>query len=109
MGNTGAYLTYGILVLVLMPIVFSYIGQTFGETVDNQEAFNNQAPFNTGSFTATLGAYLQELEDVPIVGGVFGFLSNMFVGFSIVPAWVSLVIITLPTILIVRGVASTSG
>ena len=103
MGNTGAYLTYGILAIVILPIVFVYIGATFGETIDNTEAID------AGGTVGGFGAWLQGLSDIPFVGGVFAFLANMFIGFSLVPAWVSLAAVTIPTILIIRGTASATG
>lgn len=103
MGNTGAYITYGVIVLVIVPILFSAIGQTFGSTVDGQ------APIETGGFLQAYGLWLQSLSDLPFVGGAFLFFGNMFIGFAIIPAWLSLIAITIPTILIIRGTVSATG
>lgn len=101
--GSGSYITYGVIVLVIVPILFAAIGQTFGVSVDGTTTVDG------GSFLTGLALFVQGLQEVPFIGGVFAFLSNMFIGFALVPAWISIIAVTIPTILIIRGVASTSA
>jgi hypothetical protein len=86
MGNSGAYITYGILMLIMIPIVMGYIGASFGEDISTTSQSGLNAP-----------------------GASLGFIGDIIDGYSLFPIWLNVMLFLLPAALITRGVLSTSA
>jgi uncharacterized membrane protein YhdT len=105
MGSTGAYLVFGILTLIMVPIVMAGIGNAFGQTID----VTNPESSRDNTLLSKLATYSNSLSNIYLIGGFFGFLSSMFNGYNLFPLWINVILFTVPVILIIRGAASTSG
>lgn len=105
MGNTGAYITFGILMVIFIPLIMGFVGSAFSDTIDSQSSFGDEGY----TFLHSVADWMFNLSDIPIIGGFFSFVGNIFLGYDIFPVWVNIIIITIPALLITRGVASTSG
>lgn len=117
-------LMWGVLMLVMIPVIMGFIGSTFDETIttgtgDIQDGgffgglisfFQSiadydysQLEFSFGFGTVTFIANILEF----LLGGFAGLVVNVFVGYSIFPWWFNVVIIGIPAILVIRSVIST--
>lgn len=105
MGNSGGYIVFGVLMLVMIPLIMSAIGNTFEQSINEKASIEG----DTDSFLLSFGLWLQSKSDVIIFGGFFEFLGFMFLGYSIFAWWINVILITIPIILIARGVASATA
>ena len=104
-------LMWGLLMLILIPVLMGFIGNTFGETI-----VKDQTPTgimgSIASFTQTLANV--DYASVPFIGGVldvviggwFSLLTNIFLGYSMFPFWFNVIIIGIPAVLVIRSVIS---
>lgn len=104
MGDSGAYIVYGTILLVIIPVVMAQIGSTFGTDFTKSDFENEDVPT-----LVKIAAGFSNLSDLPIIGGLFEGVANAFLGYSLLPWWINLFITTIPIVLIVRGLGSTSA
>ena len=107
---SGTYIYMGLSMLIVIPVLMGFIGNTFEETITQQEEQTITNPLQD----------LQAEQDVGFFQGIWqGFkdlvtpdptswLGSVVRGYSIFPVWINLFITVLPLILLIRGVISTN-
>ena len=106
--SSGSYIFMGLTMLLLIPVFMSYVGGTFGETITGTEEQNFTNP-TQGEITADEGAGFFEglwigLKDFLTPN----WLTNAFIGYSILPWWINIFLTVIPLALLIRGIIATN-
>jgi hypothetical protein len=110
--GVGSYLIYGILLLIIIPVIMGFIGSAFGEDLSKQTSYETSNPnflVSVGNWFKGLGTFKIWTFEFDLFNGFFDSLGNMFLGYSLFPWWFNSILVFVPIILIIRGVASVSG
>lgn len=103
--GSGQLIFWGIGMLVLIPVIMGFMGETFGSDITLKEEQNiPQDTYNNIQLEQNQ-SWFQDL----VTPDPTSWISNVINGYSLFPWWFNLFITLMPIILLVRGVISTSA
>lgn len=103
--GSGQLIYWGLGMLILVPVIMGFLGDTFNQDIDVRE--NQNIPQETYD-RINIEQNQTWIESV-FTPDPTGWISNVINGYSLFPWWINIFITLIPLILLIRGIVSTSA